>query len=330
MGDLPEKWQGERGIGKLHQQFNVGEYVPGDNAYDQTYEDVQVLDTKKDGVWTIQWQTPIGTLKQVRHYSPISFSFGYVERPVKTVDDLKILRFIAEHTRYKPNCNKVKKLDQDLGEYGLPVVAVPGAALGELYYHWAGITTLTYLFMDERKELEMTLEAIVESQNQAYEITAKSPCDYVMLIDNLSADTVGGFFSLYSKDYYIKRIDMLHSANKKVITHIDGKLRGLIEKLPQTGLDCLDAVTPEPVGDVALSELRQLVGDDIIICGGLPGAMFAPPFTAKDIEKQVMEIIRCHKKSGKFIVGVADQVPPNGDINFVKLVSELLEEYGRY
>ena len=79
-----------------------------------------------------------------------------------------------------------------------------------------------------------------------------------------------------------------------------------------------------------MSELRQLVGDDIIICGGLPGAMFAPPFTAKDIEKQVMEIIRCHKKSGKFIVGVADQVPPNGDINFVKLVSELLEEYGRY
>ena len=28
--------------------------------------------------------------------------------------------------------------------------------------------------------------------------------------------------------------------------------------------------------------------------------------------------------------GVADQVPPNGDLKLVKLVSDLVEEYGRY
>ena len=53
-------------------------------------------------------------------------------------------------------------------------------------------------------------------------------------------------------------------------------------------------------------------------------------YNFEDIEKQVLEIIRHHKDSGKFIFGVADQVPPNGDLELVKLISELVEEHGRY
>ena len=29
IGDLPEKWQGKRGISFSHRQMNIGEYVPG-------------------------------------------------------------------------------------------------------------------------------------------------------------------------------------------------------------------------------------------------------------------------------------------------------------
>jgi len=58
--------------------------------------------------------------------------------------------------------------------------------------------------------------------------------------------------------------------------------------------------------------------------------MFAPPFTARDIERHVKEIIRIHKDTGKFLFGVADQVPPNGDIAFVKLIADLIAEYGTY
>ena len=56
----------------------------------------------------------------------------------------------------------------------------------------------------------------------------------------------------------------------------------------------------------------------------------APPFTAADIERQVKEAIRLHKESGRFMFGVADQVPPNGDLELVRLVGELVEQHGRY
>jgi uroporphyrinogen-III decarboxylase len=123
----------------------------------------------------------------------------------------------------------------------------------------------------------------------------------------------------------------MHAGGKKAMIHNDGTLRGTLEKLAATGMDCVDSVVPHPVGDVAISDLRTLAGDDkIILLGGLPGAIFAPPFTAKDMEKQVKEIIRVHKDSGRFMLGVADQVPPNGDLGLVRLVAGLVEEYGRY
>ncbi len=36
------------------------------------------------------------------------------------------------------------------------------------------------------------------------------------------------------------------------------------------------------------------------------------------------------ERNGGFMVGVADQVPPNGDLELVKLVGELVEKYGKY
>ena len=49
----------------------------------------------------------------------------------------------------------------------------------------------------------------------------------------------------------------------------------------------------------------------MLILGGLPGAMFAPPFGPADMERHVLEIIKLHKASGKFMFGLSDQVPPN-------------------
>jgi hypothetical protein len=171
---------------------------------------------------------------------------------------------------------------------------------------------------------------MAESQKEIYRITEQAACGYVMICENLTAETMGGLFNRYSREFLAERVDGLHAHGKKALIHIDGTLRGVVEGIADIGIDCIDALTPRPVGDVDLAEIRALTGDDILILGGLPGAIFAPPFTAKDFEQHVLEIIRLHKDSGRFMLGVADQVPPNGDIQLVRLVSELVETYGRY
>ena len=331
IGDLPERWRGPGGIERLHRELNVGEYVPGCCAFDlDEDESVKVEAQEKDGIRTVLLQTPVGTLREVRGYSPMSFSWGFLEHPVKTPDDLKVVRYIESRRRYRACPDKLEQIDRAYGDFGLPVVAVPASPLAELYKYWIGLMDLSYMMVDAPAEIEKTLEVMTAAQDQMYRITEESACPYVMICENLSAESMGGYFDRYAGPYLTRRTVGLHAHGKKAIIHIDGTLRGVVEKISATGIDCIDAMTPKPVGDVGVEEIRRLTGDKLLILGGLPGAMFAKPFTAKEIEQHVREIIRLHKDSNRFMFGVADQVPPDGDLNLVRLVSNLVEEYGRY
>lgn len=331
IGDLPERWRGPRGIGRMHRELNVGEYVPGCCAYATVEGDrVRHESRTEDGVRTSSWHTPVGSLHEHRAYSPASHSWGYTEHAVKGAADLRVVRYIMEHRRHHPCPEAVATIDRDYAEFGLPIVAVPASPLSELNKAWTGVMALAYLMADEPREMRMTLDAMAESQQRLYTITAECDCPYAMVCENLSGETMGGYFDEHCAPFLSAQVDYLHGYGKQVLIHVDGTLRGVLGKVRATGVDCLDAVTPAPVGDVAVDELRNLAGDDVLILGGLPGAMFAPPFTAREIEQHVKEIIRVHKDSGTFMFGVADQVPPNGDWRLVRLVSDLVEEYGRY
>jgi hypothetical protein len=83
-------------------------------------------------------------------------------------------------------------------------------------------------------------------------------------------------------------------------------------------------LTPQPVGDVALEEMRALAGSaQVILWGGLPGAMFAPPFTWAEMEAHLHRLLTAWAGT-PFVIGVADQVPPDGDIAFCARIAELL------
>lgn len=331
MGDLGEAWSGPRGIGQVHKDLRLGEYVGGCRAFMQAEGAPVRLEVRDEGDdHIVQWHTPVGELRQVQRYSPDSFSWGFTEHAVKSVQDLRVVRYIMEHRQYMPAPEWCDQVTRDYGDGGVCIAAVPGSPITELNKTWSGVMTLCYMLADEPDEVRKTLQAIGESQDRLWAITEQSACPYVMICENLSAETMGSYFDEFIAPYVARRMEGLHRCGKKALIHIDGKLRGVLQKVQATGVDCIDSVVPEPVGDVAIEDLRPLAGDKILLLGGLPGAMFAPPFAARDIERQVRKIIDLHKDTGRFMLGVADQVPPNGDLALVRLVSDLVDEYGRY
>ena len=123
---------------------------------------------------------------------------------------------------------------------------------------------------------------------------------------------------------HARRLRPLHAAGVKVAVHLDGTVRGLLPKLAANGFDAVEALTPAPAGDVTLDEMPQVAGSrTVILWGGIPGVMFAPPYTWRDMEAHAQRLLACWGRH-PFIMSTADQVPPDGDIDFCRRIAEMV------
>lgn len=326
---LPPEYEGEEGFVKLHADYHVGYYLGYASVWSETHENVTLSTETAGNLTTTRWQTPVGEIVGQTQFLPQTASSAPVKWPVETPADLRVLRYIADSTQTTPTYERYEWLNRLAGDRGHPTVLPPRSPVSQMLAQWTGTVNLSYLLADAREEVERTLKALGRAADGAYAAILGCDTPFVEFPDNLSGEVVTHLFERYQFDYYVARIEALHAAGKKVGTHLDGTLRGILPLLVKTGLDFIESITPKPTGDVAVEHLRDLAGPEVILFGGIPGAMFAPPFTADDIRRQVELVIEHHWASGKFILGAADQVPPNGDLHLVRLVGELCEELCR-
>jgi hypothetical protein len=324
-GDLPECYQGDEGFVRLHADHHVGYYLGYAQVWTETRENVQVSSETRGDTTTTRWTTPVGVLEGDTRFLPATASSAPTRWPVTTPADLRVLRYIAEATVCEPTYETFEHLGRLAGPQGHPTVLPPRSPVSQMLAEWTGATHLSYLLADARAEFERTLTSLARAADGAYSAVIGCDTPFVELPDNLTGEVVTGLFQRYQADYYLERLAPLHASGKKVGVHLDGTLHGILPLLVQTGLDFIESITPAPVGDVAVERLRDMAGPEVILFGGIPGAMFAPPFTAADMRRQVETVVEHHWETGRFILGAADQVPPNGDMGLVRLVGELVE-----
>ena len=324
---LKPEYEGEQGRLILSQELGVMPYF----WYEQfwlakpVYNDVH-LTVKKSGNETIRiWTTPVGQLKERSAFVKESCSQATIEHPVHNEQDLEILLYILQHRRLEPSC--LDNYDQRRRLYekydGIPSIAMPRSPLSALAVEWCGIENLVYLMIDYPDLIKEILRIFELQEKPVVEAVCKVAPLLVHFADNLTSEFYTSFFDEYMAEPYRNRLDAFHLANVKCAVHLDGATRSLLPKLTAVGFDAIEALTPMPVGDVPVEEMRKLAGsDDVILWGGVPGAMFCEPYTWKDMEKHIEKVVESWSGQ-RFILGVADQVPANGDIKFCRKISEM-------
>ena len=325
-GKLPEEYEGDAGFVKLHADHHVGYYLGYAAVWQTAIENVTAAHETEGHLTTTRWQTPVGEIEGRAQYLPETYSAAPVKWAVESPEDLRVLRYIADATEHTPTYERYELLKRLAGGQGHPTVLPPRSPVSQMLAQWTGATNLTYLLADVPADVEQTFDALGRSADGAIDAILGCDVPFVEFGDNLTGEVVTRWFERYQFDYYVRRVEQLHAAGKKVGTHLDGTMRGIMPLLVETGLDFIESITPEPTGDVAVEDLRALAGPDVILFGGIPGAMFAPPFAADDMRRQVETVIEHHWDHGRFVLGAADQVPPNGDMDLVTLVGELCEE----
>jgi uroporphyrinogen-III decarboxylase len=207
----------------------------------------------------------------------------------------------------------------------------PKSPLMDMVALYAGIESVTFCEIDEPVEFKEVMDILAYKNGRAAQIVVDSAAELVMIPENLSSEVVGKrLFELYMRPYEEKWNKKIKEAGKYSLVHMDGTLRGLVREIASTGFTAIEAMTTAPVGDIPLEDLHNWVTEDTIIWGGLPGIYFTDLVSDEDFEAYVKAALEVMRKKPRYVLGVADQVPPGGKWERIKKVSELVEKYGRY
>jgi hypothetical protein len=330
-GMLGQEHRGPEGEKRFYADFGVGIYLYTPDVFTISYSapvKYSELNTPERIVW--RYDTPMGSIESVQEYLPAQYCFAYAKHFVRTIEDFRVMRYVFENARYGRNYEAYVARDRLWGEEGIGFAmgVASMAPMQKMLSRWAGVETTVTLSQDHPEEFAAAFAAIEQSQEPLVEVLAASPAEVVILPENLASQVVGeSFFRRFDMPYYRRIVERLHAAGKIVAIHIDGGLKPCLSLLAPCGFDIAEALTPAPFGDLGVEELRRVAGPDIVIWGGLPGGIFSPAYSAEFFEKFVVDVLR--HADGKFVLGVADQVPPDAVPERIRRVRELVNAHPR-
>lgn len=328
-GTLAPRYAGAEGYKLLHEDLGVCYYYDySSRVFDCSHTDVAVTAVEEGGQRTKAWRTSRGEIAEHWTYVERGRCWAHDRYAVKDLADLRLLLDIWKGTCFNPCPEVFARLDRWVGGAGVGFAPAPRSPLPALLADWCGVEGTIYLLADHPQEAREVTAAIDKANDSAFDALLASPCELVHFCDNLDSAASTSLFDEWMRDYYEKRVTQLHRVGKFAAVHLDGRVRGLLPRLAACGFDAVESVTPAPVGDVEIRELRAVVENaDTIIWGGVPGAMFCTPWKPGDIRRQTESLLEALAAGGRLVVGSADQVPPNGDIDYCRLVAETVESW---
>ena len=327
----------ERGLIDYHKQAGVGFYVPNQTSfYSIANRDDVKIKVKKDIVngnpeITWRYETPLGSIERTRIWEEGSYSWAIKDWGIKTEDDLRILGYAMSNRTCIPNIERYKSWAEYIGDNGVVYIPLEYSGMGYLLSYWMGIEGTIYAVNDWPDTMHEIIDQINKSILDYLDIVLQVPAEVFFLGDNFSSDIQPpSFFNEWSKPFYDEGVRRIHAAGKYVSVHIDGKLRGALNMIRETGADCADAVTPTPMGDLTPEQCRKEAGPDFILSGGVSPDLWLPSAEIKDFKEAVINWLGLKKHSPRLIAAAGDQVPPGAEEERIYIMLDLVEEFGRF
>ena len=303
----------------LHRQTGAAIHVNLGTFYDEHYDDTIRMTSGIDGeLFRHRCETPVGTVEEVRSWSETTYSWPIIHHMVQDIADLKTIRYIFEHMSYTSRWDVFTQVDQMVGHLGLPLVQVPYTGMGFLMSRYAGVERTVMLATDHADELEQTVDVINLAHEKVTRMMADGPSQVLFHSDNLSSDVQSPrWLERYSGSYYRRMAEIAHEHGKPLVTHIDGRLRGLLRAVAEMGIDGADAVTPAPWGDLSPQQCRDEAGSKLVLSGGIPPDSFSPQVPLNVLDEQIDAWLNLRFQSPALIIAPGDQLPPDGELERV-------------
>ena len=315
-----------------HRDLRVGFYLQGYFPFRTIVENCRVEEWREGPARRRRVETPRGALTETWTWLPESYSEAPTEHLVKSAADLEAYAWLFENTCYEPDYALAERRRRQVGGAGVVLCYLPKSPFMQLVALDAGIAAVAEIEADDPGRLAAALAAVRSAHDRAARIAVDSPAEVLMVPENLSSEVVGPrLYDLYMRDYHETWAGRIEAAEKFSCVHLDGTLRGLLRQVSAAGFTFVEAMTPAPVGDLGVERWAEWRGGPrTVFWGGLPGVHFTDKVTQAEFERHVKAVLRVMTAEPRYVLGVADQVPPDGMESRVRRVAELVDEYGAY
>jgi methanogenic corrinoid protein MtbC1 len=290
----------------------------------------------------VAYYTPAGMIS-VRHGTTDEMrksgaSITWVkEAAIKGPEDYAKLAYIFGNLTLKPAYDRFIRWKESVGEDGVAVAHGLGigcsSPLHFIQKTFLGATDFYYHYNDYQKEIGELVEALEHVFDELIRILAESPADVVLWSSN--TDDMITYRSYFKEDilpWCQKVSEALRAKGILTAMHPDGENKGLMDLVPECGIDIADAVTPYPMTKVKIGEYYDTWcrSGNMTIHGGIPEIMLLEESTSlEELETYLDDMFSVISPGKRFIASIGDTSPPNTDFDRLIYIGERIEKEGR-
>jgi len=276
------------------------------------------------------FHTPVGDLTMKERIGLTEGAGGswIIEHPIKGISDMEAAKFMVEDIVYVPDYEPFVRVERNLGDDGIVFVWAGRSPIQEMQIKLMGYRTfarMLYAYPDEFREL---LDILERKSDERYGVIAESPAEIINGTDNISSEIVSPrLYEKYIIPFYRRQYKRLHKAGKILENHLDGRLSSLKHLIAKTDLDVIEAFTPPPMGDLPLSEAREVWRDKIISLN-FPESIFVRGYEAT--RSYMLNLLREAAPGDRLMITITEDIPPEHRWTGLSAVTDVLWERGRY
>mgnify|MGYP001042304060 CR=1 FL=1 len=272
------------------------------------------------------FSTPLGEIYAILRSNTSNPGMYYKKWLVETPEDIRIATYVEEASDYRYNPSTYDALQKEWGDNGEPTMFICRTGIQECFVTSMGVENTIYALLDERALMEKYFDAIEKGQQPLLREIVKSPLRVINYGDNLHGGiTSPELYERYVIPVYARRYEILHPAGKFVHSHWDGDVAALLPFAQKSYLDGIEALTPEPQGDVTVEQIYEALGEKQVLLDGIAAILFHDNYPEEQLLAQAEQLIKLF--AGRLILGISDEMSSFGNIERVRLVRNYVNRY---
>lgn len=271
-------------------------------------------------------RTPKGSIVEETAFEPAYDSGSIRKHYVQRAEDYEVLWAYLEDCVILPDYARYHRDQAELGDRGLPLVAVERTAWQQLWVQWVGLETLGYHSVDYPERVQHTIELLEARQRLLFEIAYRSPAPFVDFPDNLTAPAIGPRrFRKYCAPMYDELGGMLEERGALAFCHMDGELKPLWKDIAACKIRGLDSFSPLPDNNTSVAEAMRMWPEKRLFVNFPSSVHLLPPDSIRE-HADAMLVGAGH--SGRLEIQISENVPHGVWRCSLPIIAQAIQDFG--